>query len=393
MPVDNGFAHQEYTPDKPRTEFELDQPPPPETAGTAEFDATMRVATSALRSANVAAVFLVHGTLVGTDALGVMRGLSHIVPGFADYFGRQEKVLVDAFMGDTANYSEDYANVLATCLNEGVQPAARVQRFIWSSENHHLGRSEAAVRLIHEIIQLELMDDQRVLLLGHSHSGNVFALISNLLGSNQNSVDRFFRAMGRASQPPIDTVDSLNAEQWKRVRAKLASPSRADLAKRLDLVTLGTPIRYGWETRGYGKLLHFVNHHPTTGLEEYRVPFPLSLEQFITSECGDFIQQFFIAGTNLPLSVFAWKMWRMEQRLGRLLQRGQPRRKLWERLKCGQRVPSEGTCLLVDYALADESSGRSVLGHGVYTRLEWMGYHMSQIAHRFYAEPGIKDTA
>ena len=74
----------------------------------------------------------------------------------------------------------------------------------------------------------------------------------------------------------------------------------------------------------------------------------------------------------------------MERRLGRLLQRGLPRRRLWLWLKLGQRVPADGDTLLVDYTAADPEGGPSLLGHGVYTRENWLPYHAQQVAQRFY---------
>jgi hypothetical protein len=362
------------------------RPKLPPKVGCSQFQADMAAAAASLRANQVVVIYLLHGTLAGMDTLGLMRELSRVLPGASEYLARQEKSLVDTLLGDTANYSVDYATQLEQALNAGGGQPISVQRYIWSGENHHFGRVEAAVRLVDELASLKLEPDQRVLLCGHSHAGNVLALLSNLMGGTPDSTEQLFRAVRplarRANvQDGLESVSPV--ANWSRVHQLLRTQLPFSSSS-IDMVTLGTPIRYGWETLGHGHLMHFVNHRPTDELPPYLVPFPLSAEQIVTSECGDFFQQFFIAGTNFLPTIFAGKMWTVEKRLGRLLQRGQSRRKLWDRLKCGQRVPADGACQLVDYAAADEASGRSIMGHGVYTRLEWMSFHITEIANRFY---------
>ena len=49
---------------------------------------------------------------------------------------------------------------------------------------------------------------------------------------------------------------------WQRAQQVLAENHHPLRQLALDLVTFGTPIRYGWDTAGYQHLLHFVNHRP-----------------------------------------------------------------------------------------------------------------------------------
>jgi hypothetical protein len=67
-----------------------------------------------------------------------------------------------------------------------------------------------------------------------------------------------------------------------------------------------------------------------------------------------------------------------------LLQRGIPARSLLRRLRLGQRVPDEGTTLLVDYALSREPFARHLAGHGVYTHRERLLFHAEEVVRRFY---------
>jgi hypothetical protein len=54
---------------------------------------------------------------------------------------------------------------------------------VWSSENHHVGRLEGALGLVRALAtHAELGAPRgRILILGHSHAGQVFALVTQLL--------------------------------------------------------------------------------------------------------------------------------------------------------------------------------------------------------------------
>ena len=64
----------------------------------------------------------------------------------------------------------------------------KVDRFDWSSGNDHLARAEAAVKLFNRLADLPIdLATERLLLWGHSHAGNVFALLTNLLATIPHS--------------------------------------------------------------------------------------------------------------------------------------------------------------------------------------------------------------
>jgi hypothetical protein len=159
----------------------------------------------------------------------------------------------------------------------------------------------------------------------------------------------------------------------------------------LDFVTFGTPIRYGWDSGGYGRLLHFVNHRPANGLPPYRAPFPPRERDVRAAADGDYVQQLGIAGTNFAPTLLALGALLADLRLGRLLQGGIRRRDLPDYLLCGMRVPAEGTTLLVDYGAPRENRApqnvvKHLAGHAVYTRPEWMLFHAEEVARRLYGE-------
>lgn len=315
-------------------------------------------------------VVLVHGTFTGDDPLGFIRIASSAFPELAERARNAHKQISDSLLHDAGNYTTEFAER----LQQGT--GIPVQLFRWSSENHHLARADAAIRLIDRIVGLELPASKRVLLWGHSHGGNVLALLTNLLAADSLARQRFFRAVRGVHHRPA----------WKRAKDFLSSSDRPSLPV-LDLVTFGTPIRYGWDTDGYGQLLHFVNHRPQAGLPEYRASLPRSVEEITTAAYGDYVQQWGVAGTNLPPNVLSWPSWLADFRLAKLLQRGVRRRDLWQRLKAGARVADEGPTLLVDYGPSDEPFPLNFAGHAVYTRLRWLPFHVGEIASRFCALP------
>jgi hypothetical protein len=375
MPYDNEFRHQTYHAGPPTAPYELVVPGVPVPLETAEFSAQLARAGRELRAANVAAIVLVHGTFTGNDVTGWISQLEWLAPGMADRLRSQEKRLIDALTGDIANYTDKFAETLRQGINRtaGDNPII-VRRFQWSSQNHHLGRADAAVRLFAELTTLPIPAGQRALVWGHSHAGNVLALLTHLIGSSLEVCQGFARAIrklyyqsrGGNHHPTWETVASaLNHDP-----VRLTPP---------DIATFGTPVRYGWETRGYRKLIHFIHHRPTADAPRHRAMFPPNWEQVLAGGGGDFLQQFAVAGTNFPVNIFSVRDWTVEGRLQHLLQPSIRRRDTWQRLKYGMRVPNEGYSLLVDYHEADSASASLLLGHGVYTRMVWLPFHLEQI--------------
>jgi len=343
----------------------------------------MQQVGAALRRANVAAVYLAHGTFVGSDALGVLSELARVFPSASASVRQVIKRIVDKVAGEVGNYTPGFARCFEESIQQPGQPRIPVRLFNWSSENHHLGRADGAVRLINELVSRRFQPPQRVLLFGHSHAGNVFALMSNLLGADRQAVDRFFDAAAIYYRWPV--VGCVDIPVWNRVRELLAAETPPLAGVPLDMVTFGTPIRYGWDARGYAQLLHFIHHRPAEGLPEYRAPFPPKVEDIMAAADGDYVQQLGIAGTNVMPSVFSWRAWMADSRLHRLLQDETGLSSAAERFKAGTIVPDEGTSLLVDYGRPEGSIAEHLAGHAVYTRKEWLLFHAEEVARRFYA--------
>lgn len=339
----------------------------------------------ALREARVGAIYLLHGTFAGYDALGMLTELGRWYPAGRDSIAKITKQLVDALAGDCGNYTSTYAAAFQQAISRENARPIPVRLFNWSSENHHLGRADGAVRLLDELASAHLEPGQRLLLWGHSHAGNVFAILTNLLASDAVTLGRFFDACRLYYCWPLTGV--VDIPVWRRVQERLAGGQGLPGERPLDLVTFGTPIRYGWETDGYARLLHFVNHRLQPGVPDHLTRFPPTAAQLLRAEAGDYVQHFGIAGTNTIPSPLALRAFKADWNLNELLQPGILTRDLFQRLSLGMRVPNEGTTLLVDYGPTNASVARHLLGHAVYTQTEWLLFHAEEIARRFYGLP------
>ncbi|NQT37705.1 MAG: hypothetical protein HQ581_09465 [Planctomycetes bacterium] len=383
MPPANRFRHQAYQATRPASPYHLLVAPTPP-ADDGEFRRRMQQAGDTFRRAGVAAIYLVHGTFVGSDAMGVLAGLARVFPAVGRQIQKAVKQAVDQLAGEEGNYAVPYARTLEDALADpgGDRKRIPVRLFGWSGENHHLGRACAAVRLIDELASPRLAAGRRVLLWGHSHAGNVLALITNLLADDTEAVGPFFDAARSYSRRPL--FSRVDLPFWGRVEEWLRGRQSPLPGVALDLVTFGTPIRYGWDSTGYARLLHFVNHRPVGEVPDYRAPFPPKPEDLLAARGGDYIQQLGIAGTNVMPNPLFWRTWTADRRLGRLLQAGLRKRDLIERFRAGAIVPDEGTTLLVDYGPQTKGIARDLVGHAVYTRKQWMLFHAEEVARRFY---------
>lgn len=266
-----------------------------------------------------------------------------------------------------------------------------VRLFHWSSENHHVGRANGAVQLLLELIRSTFAERDHVLLVGHSHGGNVLALLTNLIGGDCETRRLFFDAARSYYYLRILRADDF--PDWEKLYQLACETDGALLpGVHCDMATMGTPVRYGWETSGYHHLIHFIHHRPAPGLPEHQAMFPQKTQDIWQATYGDFIQQVGIAGTNLAPPLWAWRTFRAEIRLGRLFQTHGSAADLLTRLRLGIRTHADGENLLVDYGPSAGTPAQHVFGHAVYTRKEWMLFHAEQIAQRMYEAPGGEEV-
>jgi hypothetical protein len=358
----------------------------------------MAVAGRAFADAGVAAIYLIHGTFAGNDALGLYTELERIAPSLAQSLRRVTKRAFDAVLGETGNYTAQFAARMEQALSAGSERTIPVRRFNWSSMNHHIGRADAAVRLIDELARLNpppskggargginSPDTQtpRILLWAHSHGGNALAILTNLLAADELTRTEFFNAariFHHGNHAPHSGFAA-----WQRVEQLLADSSHPLRGLALDMVTFGTPIRYGWDTAGYSKLLHIIHHRPHRQDAHHAAAYPPHPGRVLAGTEGDFVQHLGIAGTSFPPLPLAYKTFLANRRLRRILHRDLKWEWIRKRLKHGARVAHEGTTLLIDYDDPDRSPHRHLFGHAPYTRSRWLPLHCDLVAKEFYS--------
>lgn len=350
-----------------------------------------------LRQWNVRRIILLHGTFAGHDALGLLHDLGQVFPAMMHPLRHWHKAAIDRVMGDAGNYPEHYQAQLARLLNStgpdlsdssaqrDAGGSIEVERFVWSSQNHHLARLEAAIELLDHWLQgAQHMPDDRTMLWGHSHGGNVLALITNLLAADPTTLDRVFETTRPYWSRPW--ARGTDVRQWPRVWQLLKAGKGRTL--RPICVTFGTPVVYGWDTDHLDGLIHFIHHRPSPPLPAHLAPFPFGVEDVVHATHGDYVQQLGIAATTISpgwLQVLARQCERALQSWWFPQLR---RRELWEQWKLGVRCHRDGLNVLADYT-SETVDAAPVLGHAVYTRPEWIPFHLLLIAKYLAEQNGL----
>lgn len=390
MPPQNHFRHQLYHAATPAAPFELMDAPAPLEPTAPYFKEALVAACQPTANANLAHLFLVHGTFVGNDALGTLTELRRIAPRLSENLRKVGKKLVDVVIGETGNFTPDFARTFEDGLTQAAGRIVPVELFHWSSQNNHIARADGAIRLIARLEQLshKFTDEQldsaippRVMLWAHSHGGNLLAILTNLLAASGEIRKLFFDA-ARVFYTPWLTKKA-DMPTWAHVEELLETNARVRRLP-LDIVTFGTPIRYGWDSRGYDNLLHFVNHRASAKLPGHRTYPPSRLLDVFSARYGDYVHQLGIAGTNIMPLPLAVRTFLADRRLRHVLQSDHTWVDLWKNFARGQRVHDEGPTLLVDYHDAGWDFWHHLWGHGAYTRRCWLPFHISEVARRFY---------
>lgn len=420
MPIENNFHHDELSRKSPGdrlTTAELMADAEPDSP--AWLDAMGRCGAT-LSQAGVRAVIFLHGAIHGSDVFGIQRldevgglkrGYSRGVSGLDALLAamRQEsngipllpggltpplpdddatKHLLDDQLGEAGNFTAAYVEQARKGLNRGAALPIACVRLFWSSEHHHLGRAIASIRLLDSLRELceqqRLGPGQRLLLLAHGQAGLVAALVSNFLCPSQITQRPKMLGLLAAYAEQTGQADLMAA--IRRVEPLLTAGTLLKGAA-LDLVTFGTPVRYGWDPSGIGHLLHIVNHRNLrtdgkTWLAKMELP-QITMEMPIAWG-GDYVQELAVAGSDAMPKTEAAKaankaLWEMVEPFDGF--------ERW--LECARRAirfPSEGRCLLVDYKDSTGSTNPRdhYYGHAVYTRRHTLLFNCTQIAARMY---------
>ncbi len=297
---------------------------------------------------------------------------------------------LDVLAQEIGNFSSSYVRKFELALTQANDQSIPCGRYVWSSINHHGGRVEAAIHLLlylaKWVSELGVTKDDRLLIVGHGHAGQVLALLSNVLTRGESEVRaRVFEILAKYWQACPSGDGSV--EQLEHLYRHVMDQTVLNGAT-VDVVTLGTPVRYGWDTAGVGHLLHFVNHREirTDGKRWLaKMELPQIAWEMPYQTGGDYVQQLAVAGTDvIPNNPEA------EQANVDFREIFEPYDGFERWLECTRRTTrcaNDGQCLLVEYGVQGEEPPRQHLfGHACYTHSRAMLFLATEIAQAFYSQ-------
>jgi hypothetical protein len=421
MPNENNFQHDELSRKHPGDRLataELTAGAQPESP--AWLDA-MAQQGATLAQAGVRAIVFLHGSIHGADVFGMQRldevgglkrGYSRGVSGLDALLSLMRegdngipllsagmkppladddatKRSLDDQAGDAGNFTNSYVALYQRAISQHTASPIVCRRILWSAEHHHLGRVIGAVRLLDSL--RTLCDSQifgrgdRILVQAHGQAGLVLALVSNLLCSSP--ITGRHKLLNLLSNYVEQTGQTEWSDVIKRIEPLLGTGSALNRAA-LDVVTFGTPVRYGWDPSGLGNLLHMVNHRPLrtdgkTWLAKMELP-QVTMEMPIAWG-GDYVQELAVAGSDAVPTTEVAKA--ANKALWELVEPYDGFERWLECARRAVRFPSEGRCLLADYKDCTGSTNvrEHYYGHAAYTRLNAMLFNTTEIAKAFYS--------
>ena len=421
MPTENNFQHDELSRKNPGDRLSTAElMPGAQPESPAWFDAMAQCGTK-LSKAGVRGIVFLHGSIQGTDVFGLQRldevgglkrgysrgvsgldallslmrdggnGIPSLPHGLTPPFQNDVTTgkSLDQQLGDAGNFTERYITLAAEALNKHVARPIICNRLLWASEHTHLGRVAAAVRLLNALRQF--CESQlggtgdRILVQAHGQAGLVLALASNLLCPSP--ITGRPKLLGLLAVYAGETGQEDLAATITRIEPLLGSAAWLN-GTVVDMVTFGTPVRYGWDPSGIGKLLHVVNHRNLrtdgkTWLAKMELP-QITMEMPIAWG-GDYVQELAVAGSDALPATDAAKavnkaIWEMVE----------PYDGFERWLECARRAvrfPSEGRYLLADYKDCTGSTDvrEHYYGHAAYTRLNALLFNTTEIVRCLYS--------
>jgi hypothetical protein len=421
MPIENSFQHDEMSRKNPGERLTVREVTPTALPESPPGQDAMAALGKRLSHAGVRVIVLLHGSIMGTDVFGVqrldelgglrrgysrgvagldallalMRGSSNGISLLPDWLkpplanDDATKRLLDEQIGDAGNFTNAYVELMRQSLNRGLDRQIHCVRELWSCEHHHLGRAMAAVSMLGRLRDWcethKLGQGDRLLVQAHGQAGLVLALASNLLcPSPMTGQRKLFELLTSYAQ---QTQNSHLLTVIQRIEPLLASNTLLK-GVMLDIVTLGTPVRYGWDPSGLGKLLHIINHRNlrTDGkiwLSKMELP-QITMEMPIAWG-GDYVQELAVACSDAVPATEAAKA--ANKALWELVEPFDGFERWLECARRAMRFPSEGLGILADYK---DSTGSSnvrdhYFGHAAYTRLYMMLFNTTEIVRSLYS--------
>jgi len=305
--------------------------------GTAAWREAMKAVGDRMRAHQVAAVVFVHGTFTGHDPMSAAAVVERVLPSLAQTVKRATRGAIERVLGDVGVFGDAYVREYETAIGGDIACTS----FGWSSENHHVGRLQGALDLVRVLATHAELSRGRVLVIGHSHAAQLFALVTQLLADTI------------ASEAVLDV-----ARARKLDLGSLDRDLELLVTTKLDFVTLGAPTRYAWADLETVRVLHVVHER-------------------------DLIRRLGVAGSDFPALDADAR--RANAALDAALGPGFAPAELVRSLRAGA-LHERGEIAFVDY-------GKQRLAHGVYTRLEGMLFHAELVASRLYREPAAVPSA
>ena len=317
-----------------------------------------------LKSVKVKQILFVHGSFVGNDPYDIIRLLEELIPfipssvkkDIGDWFRNKIRNLTSLIMGDMGHFSEDYVKTIKSVFPKDLG----INNFIWSSGNHHMARVRGTLKLINTFMNLNIKNEDKVLLIGHSHGGQLLSLLTLMLG------DAKLRASILSLLP--DPEDAFSYEQKFKQLEKV----------NFDFVTMGTPPRYAWDLNSSRRLLNFINHRGNT-------PMGGRMSGFLFTRDGDYVQQYGVDGSDTFSAMGPDR--KKNKDLETILGTGASISRWLSEIRKRKRVPDFGFTLLVNYKDQNIFPNfiRTLQGHGVYTRKRMMVFTFLQIKKNLYS--------
>ena len=415
MPIENSFQHDEMSRKNPGERLTVREVTLTALSESPSWQDAMATLGTHLSRAGVRVIVLLHGSIMGTDVFGVQRldelgglkrgysrgvagldallalmressnGISPLLGGLKTPLENDDatKRLLDEQVGDAGNFTNAYLELMRQSLNRGLDRPIHCIRELWSCEHHHLGRAMVAISMLGRLCDWveadKLEKGDRILIQAHGQAGLVLALVSNLLCVTANSSRKRLLDLLSAFASQVNRPDI--ALTIQRVAPLLSNGTLLNGAT-LDIVTLGMPVRYGWDPSGLGILLHIVNHRSMrtdgkTWLSKMELP-QITMEMPIAWG-GDYVQELAVAGSDAVPESEAAKaankaVWEIVEPFDGF--------ERW--LECARRavrIPSEGLGILADYK--DSTGSTNVrdhyYGHAAYTRMNAMLFNTTAI--------------
>lgn len=421
MSIENNFQHDELSRKSPGERLATADLTPSVEPGSPAWLEAMAQYGQTLSYAGVRACVFLHGSIMGTDVFGMQRldevgglkrGYSRGVAGLDALLALMcegsngisplpgwlkpplanddaTKRLLDEQIGDAGNFTNAYVELMRQSLNRDLDRPVHCVRELWSCEHHHLGRAIAAISMLGRLRGLvevqKLGPEDRILIQAHGQAGLVLALASNLLcmtstNSRTRLLDLISAFASQINRPDI-------ASTIQRVAPLLSNGTLLN-GTMLDIVTFGTPVRYGWDPSGLCKLLHIVNHRNMrtdgkTWLSKMELP-QITMEMPIAWG-GDYVQELAVAGSDaVPMTETAKAA---NKALWELVEPFDGFERWLECARRAVRIPSEGLGILADYK--DSTGSTNVrdhyYGHAAYTRLNAMLFNTTTIVRTLYS--------